>query len=626
MPYSSWTTQGISLRSGDGNPLFQQERGSEPEEWIVRTRQGLEIASLLIAALLLLDGLSFAQVSRSSLRTTRADASSTPKLEGAAAQLSGIVASGRLEDLRWPDFSGYRSQLAGFYRGSGYTLAWVLDGKPTSQAVELIGILQDADREGLRAEDYDASRWADRLTLLNDPHEPAAEARFDAALTVCVMRYLSDLHVGRISTHDLGFEFDNPQAKLDLAQFVRSNLVNGSNLRTIVAEVEPPFDGYKRLRDALPHYEELAKKDTGEKLPPYVQAQPGNLYDHIARVASLLRLLGDLPENAIIPPDAYKYEGVLIDAVKHFQVRHGLAPTGEIDFKTIAEMNVPLSDRVEQIRLGLERYRSLPYHFNESSIVINVPEFRLYCFEGDRPSLTMNVNVGDQYDFQTPMFEKNMEYVVFRPYWYPPPGILRHEIIPNLVKHPSLHEIDLELVSANGQIIKSGGITPAMFQQIRTGELTVRAPPAPDNAMGLVKFMFPNQHQVYIHGTAASDEEFSGKARAVSTHGCIHAEKPAELAAWVLRNNPGWDLQQVEHAMHEGRDSLRVNLASPIPVLVVYQTAVVEENGEVRFFHDIYRHDATLEEELAKGREGSSGRRRENGARKSVAGFLSLQP
>jgi murein L,D-transpeptidase YcbB/YkuD len=566
----------------------------------VRTRQQLEIASLLLA-FVLLDGLTFAQVSRSSVGATRANASSTPKLKGTAARLSGIVASGRLEDLRWPDFSDYRSQLAGFYRSSGYTLAWVRDGKPTGQAVELIGVLQDADREGLRAEDYDASRWPDRLTLLNGPHEQAAEARFDAALTVCVMRYLSDLHFGRINPQYLGFEFDSSQEKLDLAQFVRYSLVNGSNLRSEVAEVEPPFEGYKRLRDALPHYEELAKKDTGEKLPLYEQAQPGNLYDHIARVASLLRLLGDLPENATIPPDAYKYEGGLIDAVKHFQQRHGLAPTGEIDFKTIAEMNVPLSDRVEQIRLGLERYRWLPYHFMESAIVINVPEFRLYCFEGDRPGLTMTVNVGDQSDFQTPMFEKNMLYVVFRPYWYPPPGILRNEIIPDLVKHPSLHEIDLELVSPNGQIIKSGSITSAMFQQIRTGELTVRAPPDPDNALGLVKFMFPNKHHVYIHDTAASDAAFSGKSRAIS-HGCIHAEKPAQLAAWVLRNNPGWDLQQVEHAMHEGRNNLRVNLASPIPVLVVYQTAVVEENEEVHFFHDIYLHDATLEEELAKGR------------------------
>jgi murein L,D-transpeptidase YcbB/YkuD len=565
----------------------------------VRAGQRLAIAFLLPVALVLLEGLASAEVRKSS--ATHTSGNSTPKLEGVAARVSAIVASGRLEDLRWPNFSDYRSQLSSFYRPSGYKLAWVQDGQPSSQALELIQVLEDADREGLRAEDYDASRWSDRLILLKGPHDDAAEARFDAALTVCIMRYLSDLQVGRINPQHLGFEFDLSQKKKsDLPQFVRQGLVNGSDLHSELAEVEPPFEGYKRLRAALQHYEELAKMDTGEKLPPYVRAQPGNLYRHIARVASLLRLLGDLPENAWIPPDADKYEEPLVDAVKHFQKRHGLPPTGELEPKTIAEMNVPLSDRVEQMRLGLERYRWLPYDFKQSSIVINVPEFRLYCFEENRVALSMTVNVGDQYDFQTPMFEKNMLYVVFRPYWTPPSGILRNEIMPELSEHRSLDEIDVELVAANGQVIKSGNITPAMMEQIRTGKLTVRTPPDPDNALGLVKFMFPNRYHVYIHDTPVSAARFYSKARAVS-HGCIHAEKPAELAAWVLRNNPGWDLQRVEHAMHEGRDNLQVNLASPIPVLIIYQTALVAETGEVLFFHDIYWHDKTLEAELAKG-------------------------
>jgi L,D-transpeptidase YcbB len=163
----------------------------------------------------------------------------------------------------------------------------------------------------------------------------------------------------------------------------------------------------------------------------------------------------------------------------------------------------------------------------------------------------------------------------------------RNEIIPQLTKNPSLDKIDLELVSGNGQIIKSGKITPAMFEQMRTGKLTVRAPPDADNALGLVKFIFPNQHQVYIHGTPESDAKYYSEARAVS-HGCIHAQRPAELAAWVLRNNPGWDLQRVEEAMREGRNNLQVNLASPIPVLIIYQTALVTENGDVHFFDDIY--------------------------------------
>jgi murein L,D-transpeptidase YcbB/YkuD len=415
------------------------------------------------------------------------------------------------------------------------------------------------------------------------------------------MRYVSDLQIGRINPQHLGFGFDVSHKKLDLPQFVRQGLVNGYDLPSELAEVGPPFAGYQRLRNALHHYMELAKSQNEEKLTDPGQVSPGGWYSDTARLTSRLRFLGDLPDSAIVPPDSKIYQGVLVDAVKHFQGRHGLGSTGELDSKTIAELNVPLSDRVEQMRLGLERYRWLPYHFKQPPIVINVPEFRLYGFEeGNRIGLTMTVNVGDQYDFQTPMFEKDMVYVVFRPYWNPPPEILRNEIIPDLKEDSSLEENDLELVSASGQVIKSGNVTPAMLQQVRAGKLTVRQPPGSENALGLVKFIFPNEHHVYIHDTPESEEKFFKKERAIS-HGCIHAQEPAALAAWVLRNTPGWNLERVEQAMHEGRDNVRVNLASPIPVLIVYQTAVVEENGDIHFFHDIYGHDATLEEELAKG-------------------------
>jgi L,D-transpeptidase YcbB len=253
------------------------------------------------------------------------------------------------------------------------------------------------------------------------------------------------------------------------------------------------------------------------------------------------------------------------------------------------------------MRMALERFRWLPYEFTQPPIVVNIPEFRLYGFkEGNELGLTMNVNVGDQYDFQTPIFENYIRYIVFRPYWYPPAGILRSEIIPPLEEDPSLENNELELVSASGQVIRSGNVTPAMLQQVRSGKLTVRQPPGPDNAMGLVKFIFPNEYHVYIHDTPVSVHMFSDTERMFS-HGCIHVQEPAKLAAWLLRNTPGWDLERVQHAMHKGRDNVRVNLASPVPVLIVYDTAVVEENGEVHFFQDIYGHDAELKEELAKG-------------------------
>ena len=194
-------------------------------------------------------------------------------------------------------------------------------------------------------------------------------------------------------------------------------------------------------------------------------------------------------------------------------------------------MNVPLAVRVEQIRLNLERYRWLPYQTGQPAIMVNIPEFRLYGFnQGGQLALSMNANVGDDYDFQTPIFEKNMLYLVFRPYWYPPRGILRSEILPDLRKDPSLENNDVELVSADGKVMSSGNMTPAMFQQVLTGQLTMRQPPGPDNALGLVKFIFPNPYAIYIHDTPVSEHIFRGAQRTFS-HGCIQVQEPAQLAA-----------------------------------------------------------------------------------------------
>jgi murein L,D-transpeptidase YcbB/YkuD len=241
--------------------------------------------------------------------------------------------------------------------------------------------------------------------------------------------------------------------------------------------------------------------------------------------------------------------------------------------------------------------------------VINVPEFRIYAFnEKGEVGLTMRVNVGEDYNHQTPMFEGKIQYLVFRPYWTPPPNILKKEIIPDMEKNPSLTDLNLELVSAGGKVINSGNITPAILQQVRAGKLTVRQPPGPENGMGLVKFIFPNQHDVYIHDTPASLDMFSeategeeGELKRVASHGCIHLQYPDKFAAFLLRNTPGWDLEQVGKAMHDGRDNRQVNLVPPVPVLIFYLTVVVEENGDVHFFHDIYDHDRTLKLELAQG-------------------------
>jgi murein L,D-transpeptidase YcbB/YkuD len=523
-----------------------------------------------------------------------------PETEGA---LRSSVQSGRLDDLRWPDFSDYRADVDNFYRPSGYALTWIQGDAPTKRAREMVEMLRRADAEGLNPEDYDGPRWAERFARLETSHSSEDEARFDVALTVCAMRYISDVRIGRINPKHFQFGLDVEHKKLNLPSFLRELVSEQTGLEARLAGIEPPFAQYKATRQALLRYMELAKEDDGEKLPrPPGIVFAGGPYEGISRLASRLRQIGDLSQDAIIPADSKVYEGPLIDAVKRFQKRHGLTSNGYLTVDTVEQLNVPLRSRVEQLRLALERYRWLRYTFAQPPVVVNLPEYRMRAFDRDGGvGLAMNVNVGDAYDFQTPVFESSIRYLVFRPYWNVPPRILRNEVIPDIAEDRSyIVDNDMEVTTPAGQVVASGPISDSVLQQLRAGKLTVRQKPGPENALGLVKIIFPNEHHVYLHDTPESVDMFSEQHRALS-HGCIHLQEPAELAAWLLKDKPEWNLERVEHAMHEGRDNLTVNLTKPVPILIVYGTAIVEENGEVHFYRDIYGHDEALETALAKG-------------------------
>jgi len=527
-----------------------------------------------------------------------------PSLSEPAGTLQSAVRSGRLADLRWPVFSDYRVHVDNFYRASGYTLAWIQHGKPTDRAREMVQIFLQADGEGLNPEDYDGSRWAERIEHLEGTHTAQEEARFDLALTVCAMRYISDVRIGRINPKHFKFGFDVEPKKLNLPSYLRQLLSPSADLKSELVAIEPPFAGYKATRQALLRYMELAKEDDGAKLPAaqWDTLYPGGPYDGIPRLTRLLRLLGDLPQDVVVAVDSKTYGGPLPDAVKHFQTRHGLSATGDLTKATLEQLNVPLQFRIEQLRLTLERYRWLRYSFTQPPIVVNLPEYRLKGFDRNgRIGLTMNVNVGDAYDFQTPVFENSIRYLVFRPYWNVPPRILRDEVIPDIEEDRSyIHDNNMEVITRDGKVVTSGVISDSLLKQLRAGTLTVRERPGPENALGLLKIIFPNEHHVYLHDTPESVDMFSMEERALS-HGCIHLQEPAELAHWLLRDKPGWTMERVEQAMHEGRDNFTVNLTTPVPILIVYGTAVVESNGEVRFYRDIYGHDASLKKALAKG-------------------------
>jgi L,D-transpeptidase YcbB len=518
-----------------------------------------------------------------------------------SATLHKIAADGRLPDLRWPDFSDYRVHVTRFYDSTGYAPAWLRNNAPTQQAQNIIEILKQADTKGLNAEDYDGSRWTERMARLRQSPSPADQARFDAALTVCAMRYISDLHIGRVNPQHFKFNLDVSQNKYDLPVFLRDKVINSGDVAAELAQIEPPFAGYKRTLQVLQKYMQLAPQDNGEQLPiPAKPVDPGSAYDGVPRLTRLLRLLGDLPDTAPAE-NSNQYAGPLVDAVKHFQARHGLTPDGRLGAQTLKQMNTPLSFRVEQLRLTLERWRWVPYTFPRPPIVVNIPEFRLRTYNADGTiDLMMNVIVGKAYRHETPVFERDMKYVVFRPYWNVPPSIQRSEIVPAIRKDRDyIAKKNYEVVTPQGSVVTSGTISDDVLQQLAAGKLLVRQKPGPTNALGLVKLMFPNEYNVYLHSTP-SQQLFSQSRRDFS-HGCIRVEKPAELAAWVLRDKPEWTLDRVRAAMQTGKDNTQVNLTNPVPVLILYGTAVVDEQNEAHFFDDIYGYDADLEKVLARG-------------------------
>ncbi len=516
--------------------------------------------------------------------------------------LQSMAASGTFAELRWPDFSQLKTHVTNFYGPSGYAPAWTRNGAPSPQAQALILILQHAETKGLDPEDYDASRWAARLALLRPAVAKPAERdldTFDLALTVSGMRFISDLRMGRVNPKVFCFGLDTDQKKCDLADSLR-RLATSGDVPSLVAGLEPPFPGYWHLEQALQTYLKLAWQDDGEMLPQTkTPVEPGTAYAGAPRLERLLRLLGDLPASAAVSAGSGMYQGALVDAVKHFQLRHGLEPDGRIGQGTLQQLNTPLSHRVRQIQLTLERWRWAPSSFSRPPIVVNIPEFRLRALTDRYESeLEMKVVVGGAYRHQTPVFTDDMTHVIFRPYWNVPLSIQRAELVPKIVQDSTyLAENDYEIVNARGDVM-AGAVTAEVLAQLRSGKLAVRQRPGAKNALGFVKFMFPNEYNVYLHGTPA--KALFSRSRRDFSHGCIRVEKPEELAAWVLRGLPEWTPDRIREA-ESGTRTLQVNLKQSIPVLIVYGTAVANDAGEVSFFDDIYGHDASLDAVLSHG-------------------------
>ena len=489
------------------------------------------------------------------------------------------------------------------------TWAWVdASGRPNASARDALQLLADAPADGLVAQDYQARELALQAAALSRAPEAAAPSAlaFERELDAAMQRYLHDLHRGRVDPRSLGFRVQQRKSEVpDFAVLLHAAVVE-RRLPQAAADLRPRLRQYGMVREALARYRALAADTSSGPLPSIAPARSlktGDAYAGAGALQLRLAALGDLAVDAEPPGD--RYAAALVDGVKRFQARHGLEADGALGSTTLAALNVPLAQRVQQLELALERLRWLPDLGGQPFIGINIPMFRLWAWDPATPAaqqIEMGVVVGRALNTQTPVLMEEMRYLVFRPYWNVPRSIVRNELLPAIARDSGyLPRHDMEIVRGAGDAAQPAEASSSEnLALLRQGVLRVRQRPGPKNSLGLVKFIFPNDANVYLHDTPAT--QLFGRARRDFSHGCVRVERPVELARWVLKDQPAWTRVRIEAAMAGGASS-RVDLVRPLPVILFYVTAMVTPaDASLRFAQDIYGHDARLVKALANRR------------------------
>ena len=487
-------------------------------------------------------------------------------------------------------------------------LAWFEGARPTASAQQAAEILTAAASHGLQPRDYDTDGLARAMQrATQEPLDAATIARLEQTLTAAMERYLADVHGGRIAARQLPYGRTAPKRNpFDPTAYLQEALARG-RLREAASEAAPRLSQYEQLRTELARYRALtddpAWKTPLPSLPPGTHGsppklEPGQPFTGLARLRERLLALGDLAPDAA--PTA-AYDGAVVDAVTSFQRRHGLKADGIVGKATLAQLEVPPAARARQIVLSLDRLRWTPLLQGPRMIVINIPEFvlRAYEVQGDRISVreTIKIIVGKSMDTRTPLFEEQMRFIEFQPYWNVPPSIARGEVVPRLRREPGYFDREgFEFVTAQGRVVEA--LAPEMLDAVHAGRARIRQRPGPRNALGDIKFVFPNRENIYLHHTP-SVHLFERDRRDFS-HGCIRVEQPVALAMFVLRDMPDWTEARIRQAMTAGNPST-VRLAEPIPVVIAYATAIVRD-GRIHFFDDIYGHDRALDAALSQPR------------------------
>lgn len=523
----------------------------------------------------------------------------------AATASSGALPNGAPVTLAYPAPSQAPIDLwlAQVYAAGNPGPVWFTGNEPRPALAIALQTLRAAGERGLSPEDYAIDvleRQVEPLRSGRGEHKEVMGA--DRAITVTLLRFMSDLRYGRIPPQEVEPHFRAHPKAARFAAELRSDVV-ANRLAAAIDAVEPAFPLYGRLKGLLARYRLLAA-EPAIVLPALAPAQTkiavGDRYAGVRSLRAALVRLGDLDEDSA-QPAGDTYTATLADAVRRFQARHGLQEDGILGRETLAALNVPPSARVVQIALSLERLRWLPDLPPGALVAINIPSFRLWAFadaaESGRATLSMPVVVGRAVRTETPVFIGEMRWVEFSPYWNVPPSILRKELLPRIARDPSyLDREEMEVVDAGADGTVYAGIDETTLGALSSGAARLRQRPGPRNALGGVKFVLPNSLDIYLHATPA--EELFARPRRDFSHGCIRVREPEALAEFVLRGSPEWTPAAIRAAMTSG-ENRTVRLAAPVPVVIFYTTVIVDSAGSAQFLPDVYGHDARLREAIA---------------------------
>jgi murein L,D-transpeptidase YcbB/YkuD len=494
-----------------------------------------------------------------------------------------------LKELELP--KDLQESFKDFYSQRNYHTAWVEKRGLNDDAEELLSAIEQASQDGLNSEDYKLQYLYHLKKKVEDGKKSAIEdiTKLDKELTAAYLKYASHKLNGRVNPERLDALWLSDRRDKDLAMHLQNALEQG-NIEESLQQLEPQDPQYSALKQAFAKYKKLLEeKGEWPQLPADLTIKAGDSTQYVSTLRERLAADGyfESPE-----PDSIKqvYDSTLVKAVMLYQTKNGLEPDGVVGGKTLEMFNTPLKQRIDQLQLNLERMRWSGERPDGRYLLVNVPQYMLYIYEGDKKAMEMKVIVGEAYKSGTPLFSDTMEYIVFSPTWTVPNSIATEEMLPKLKKDPSylsknnfiLYEgwdenaAELNAASINWNKVSADKFPYRIVQQ-----------PGEHNSLGNIKFMFPNDLDIYLHDTPA-DYLFKRAERDFS-HGCIRVERPADLAVYLLED-PSWNKTRIEESMQLPEPE-NVKLKEKIPVILDYRTAWVDDDGRVTFAKDIYGHD-----------------------------------